>query len=271
MMESRFLTIKASNWNADKEIAICIISIIPKEMREIVEMYKMHSQKKEKYIYWEGRIEEYPNICIHCYQLNESGNIYSGQLTEYVLEQEYDYYFCIGTAGAVKAKLYDVVIANQIIYLGKGANTLTGREYDGKAPEISERERNIINTFLVEFSLKDYNFSVVVAPVYSGDNVEKNPQIDELKEGNIFSRHLAAIDMESFGVFESLRFYEAFKDNKRKLFFIIRGISDNADDFKNSIYEDGLSPDERKRLAMKNVLKVLNNFILFLKDCPLEK
>lgn len=271
-MEDSFLRIKVLDWNTEKNIKICIISIITEELREIVEMFNMYSQKNAEYIYWEGYVKEYPSICIHCYQLNESGNIYSAQLTEYVLKKDYDIYFCIGTAGAVKTELYDVVIANQIIYLGKGANILAGREYDGKAPEISEREKNIINTFLVEFSmLQDYNFSSVAAPIYSGDNVEKNPQINELKEGNTFSRHLAAIDMESFGVFQALRFHESFISNKHKFFFIIRGISDNADDCKNSVYEDGVSPDERKKLAMKNVLKVLDSFIIFLKDCPFEE
>lgn len=264
-MEDKFININVFDWKENKKINICIMTVIFEEISEVIKKYNLGS-KKDTYMYWEGHLKEYPNICVHCYQLNESGNVHSVQLTQYVLEKEYDYYFFIGTAGAVNAQLYDVVIANQIIYLEKGANTTTGRLYDGKAPEITEKEKNTINTFLTELTLtKKYDFVTVSAPIYSGENVEKNPQVDELKEGSKFSRHLAAIDMESFGVFQALNFCESFSNKKCKL-FIIRGISDKADDAKNLTYEDGLNPEERKKRAMRNVVEVVNELILFLKD-----
>lgn len=264
-MQDDFLNIKISDWKWGKNIKICIISIIQEEMSEIIKEYDM-TTRNNSYIYWEGSINGFPNITIHCYQQNESGNIFSTQLTTYVLEKDYDYYFCIGTSGAVEAKLYDVIIANQIIYLEKGANTTSGRKHDGKAPEITEWEKNLINTFLLQLKkANEINFSVYSAPIFSGENVEKNPNAEELEEGRRFSRHLAAIDMESFGVFQALRFYESF-NRKEKTVFVIRGISDKADELKNSTYEDGLNSDQRKELAMCNVLKVLNNFILWLKS-----
>lgn len=264
-MQDDFLNIKISDWNYEKKAKICIVSIIEDEMSEIIKEYNM-SSRNGPYIYWEGCINESPNITIHCYQQNESGNIYSTQITNYVLEKDYDYYFYIGTSGAVQAKLYDVIIANQIIYMEKGTNITSGREYDGKAPEITEREKNLINTFLLQLNkTNEINFSVYAAPVFSGENVEKNPNVEELEDGRRFARHLAAIDMESFGVFQELRFYESFK-RKEKSVFVIRGISDKADELKNSVYEDGLDSKERKKLAMQNVLIVLNNFILWLKS-----
>lgn len=264
-MQDDFLNIKISDWKCEKNVKICIISIIQEEMSEIIKEYNM-TAINDSYIYWEGSINKFPNITIHCYQQNESGNIFSTQLTKYVLEKDYDYYFCVGTSGAVNAKLYDVIIANQIIYLEKGANTASGREHDGKAPEITEREKNLINTFLLQLKKTNrINFSVYSAPIFSGENVEKNPNVEELEEGRRFSRHLAAIDMESFGVFQALRFYESFS-RKEKTVFVIRGISDKADELKNSTYEDGLNADQRKELAMRNVLNVLNNFILWLKS-----
>ena len=262
-MRDDFIKVHVSNWKCEKKIKVCIISIIYEEMLEIVKAYDMKSVN-DSYIYWEGGISEFPDITVHCYQQNESGNIYSEQLTKYVLEKDCDYYFCVGTSGAVQARLYDVIIANQIIYLGKGANTVEGREYDGKAPEIREQDKNLINTFLVHLGKsKELNFSVVAEPVISGENVEKNPMGKELEEGKKFVRHLAAIDMESFGVFQALRFNEVF-NKKEKSVYIIRGISDRADGLKNLEYEDGLRPDERKQRAMKNVLEVLNEFIVWL-------
>ena len=239
-MIDNFLDVQVLDRKKGNESRICIISIIEEEMIEIVNCFQM-KPIAGKYMYWEGNIEKYPNMVIHCYQQNESGNIFSTQLTRYVLEEDYDYYFCIGTAGAMNLKLYDVVFANQIIYLEKGANTSYGKEYDGKAPEISEKEKNIINTFL-----------------------EKNPQLEDLKRGKTFARHLAAIDMESYGVFQALRFYQGFEGGKDKFVFIIRGISDKADDLKNFIYDDGLGPDERKKCAMKNALNILGKFLTFL-------
>ena len=116
----------------------------------------------------------------------------------------------------------------------------------------------------------EINFSVYDAPIFSGENVEKNPNAEELEEGRRFSRHLAAIDMESFGVFQALRFYESF-NRKEKTIFVIRGISDKADELKNFAYEDGVNSDQRKRIAMNNVLSVLTNFILWLKSLDNQK
>lgn len=263
-MIDNFLDVQVLDRKKGNESRICIISIIEEEMIEIVNCFQM-KPIAGKYMYWEGNIEKYPNMVIHCYQQNESGNIFSTQLTRYVLEEDYDYYFCIGTAGAMNLKLYDVVFANQIIYLEKGANTSYGKEYDGKAPEISEKEKNIINTFLTLIKAKEeFPFSVTSGPIYSGENVEKNPQLEDLKRGKTFARHLAAIDMESYGVFQALRFYQGFEGGKDKFVFIIRGISDKADDLKNFIYDDGLGPDERKKCAMKNALNILGKFLTFL-------
>lgn len=269
-MEKKFFNVRVLDWNENKRIKVCIITVIQEETQEVIKLYNMKAYKRG-YMHWEGTVKEHPHISVHCYQLNESGNISAIPLTEYVLNQEYDFYFCAGTAGAVRAKLYDVIIANQIIYLEKGSNTVKGREYDGKAPEISEKDKNIINTFLTDFSnSKKCNFSVYTAPIYSGENVEKNPQNSGIKTGNHFARHLAAIDMESFGMLQTIRFYESFINKNYKFFCIIRGISDKADDLKNSVYEDSLDPEKRKRCAMQNVLKVMTEFILFLEDVQFE-
>lgn len=263
-MKDNYIKIEVSDWNSRKKMRICIIAIIKEEMMEIVKKYSMKS-KNGRYIYWEGTIEGYPDIIIHCYQQNEPGNIYSTQLTEYVLQRDYDYYFCVGTAGAVQAKLYDVIIANQVIYLEKGSNTPEGRKYDGKAPEVTEKEKNIINTFMTRLAVgNEFDFSVDVAPIYSGENVEKNPEAIDLAEAKNFGRHLAAIDMEGFGVFQALHFFESFIERKDKFVTVIRGISDKADMKKGLAYEDGVNADKRKEKAMKNVLEVLSEFIVFL-------
>lgn len=264
-MQDNYLKIEVSDWNTRKKTHICIISIIKKEMSQIVKKFNM-KLKNGQYIYWEGAIEGYPDIIIHCYQQNESGNIYSTQLTEYVLQKDYDYYFCIGTAGAVQAKLYDVVIANQVIYLEKGSNTPEGRKYDGKAPEVTEKEKNIINTFVTKLEAENkFEFSVDVAPIYSGENVEKNPKATDLTEAKNFGRHLAAIDMEAYGVFQALHFFESFTERKDKFVTVIRGISDRADMQKGVAYEDGVSSEQRKEKAMENVLTILSEFIVFLR------
>lgn len=265
-MQDDFLNIDAMDWGHEKNITICIISIIKEEMLEIVKAFNMTS-KNGNYIYWEGSLNGYPNIKIHCYQQNEPGNIDSEQLTKYVLEKHYDYYFCIGTAGAVDAKLYDVIIADQVVYLEKGANVPDGKEFDGKALEITEKEKNLINTFLVHMgSAKKTVFAIDKAPVFSGEKVERNPRAIEITEGKNFARHLGVIDMESYGVFRALRFYESFGGRKEKSVIIFRGVSDKADMLKNSVYEDGISALDRKKRAMDNVLEILIEFILFLKD-----
>lgn len=269
-MPDEFLNIQVLDWKMQKKVKICIITIIKEEMQEIIKLFNMKIRGMQ-YTYWEGGISGNPNIIIHCYQQNESGNVYSTQLMQYLLSEDYDYYFCIGTAGAVQANLYDVIIANQIVYLEKGANTLLGKEYDGKAIEITEREKNIINTFLSWLTVtKKFNFKIEAAPIYSGENVEKNPDAIDLLQGKAFARHLAAIDMESFGVLQALQFFKSFHEGKEKYITVIRGISDKADDLKNAVYDDGLSADERKEQAMKNVLDILVLFILFItkpQDC----
>lgn len=269
-MQDDFLNIEVLDWNREKTMNVCILSIIREELQEIVETYNMKPQNGD-YLYWEGGIKEYPNIKIYCYQQNESGNIDSEQLTKYVLEKNYDYYFFIGTAGAVQSKLYDVIIASQVIYLGKGTNLSKGREYDGKALEITEKEKNLINTFLVHKKKNNnFDFEIDIAPVFSGENVEKNPKVNELKVGKEFSRHLAVIDMESYGVFKALRFQQSFGRRNLNSVVIIRGVSDKADMSKNSVYEDGITPEDRKKLAMKNVIEVLTEFILFLYGLKME-
>ncbi len=259
-MNDLFINVKENDWK--KTIRICIVGIIKEEIDVFKEKYNL-SIKTDKYIYWEGCYGQKTHIIIHCYQQNESGNISSSQLTAYVLEKKYDYYFYVGTAGAVEANLYDVVFANQVIYLQKGANISSGREYDGKALEITEKEKNLINTFLI-YTKNKFDFPVYSAPIYSGDNVEKNPSVNELVEAKKFTRHLAAIDMESYGVTQALRFYESFEERNNAFITIIRGVSDRADTNKNATYEDGLSADVRKLKAMKNVQSILDEFIQFL-------
>ena len=261
-MKDDYLNIKVKGWK--REINICIISIIEEEMQSIISKYSMEVVNDDNYMHWIGSVPNNPNIKIHCYQQNEPGNIYSAQVTNYVLEKKYDAYFCVGTAGSIQTNLYDVIIVNQIIYLGKGANTVDGRKFDGKATEISEKSKNIINSFLLDLKKKtELNFDVSIKPIYAGDDVEKNPEHADLLEARGFARHLSAIDMESFGVYQAINFYESFESKEKKLLFILRGISDRGDGLKNSIYEDGLNEKQRKEHAMNHVMIILNEFILF--------
>ena len=120
--------------------------------------------------------------------------------------------------------------------------------FRSKAPEITEREKNLINTFLLQLQKTNkINFSVYSAPIFSGENVEKNPNAEELEEGRRFSRHLAAIDMESFGVFQALRFYESF-NRKEKTVFVIRGIRSSSYAFHHNILRSTLLDQLAKHL-----------------------
>lgn len=260
-MKDDLLKINIREWRKNCNITVCLIGIIDEEMSEIVKEYNMKIQN-DNYIYWEGCSPKFPNVRIVCYQQEESGNVDSSQLMSYLLDMEYDYYIYVGTSGAIKGSLYDVVVANQVVYLTKGTNTVLGREFDGKAPEIPASDINMINAFLTKIKISEnLSFSVKSAPIYSGEDVEKDKEREELIAAQNFARHLAVIDMESYGALKAIRFYQSFKNENEKHIFIIRGISDYADGDKNSEYEDGIEADERKRIATRNAIHIANGFI----------
>ncbi|MBR3508786.1 MAG: hypothetical protein IKO03_08495 [Lachnospiraceae bacterium] len=265
-MDDNLVKILKMNWNKNSvNKTVCIISFNDDEMRTIINKYNLqHKKDDHEYYFWMGSLEK-ENQCwlISCYQPLQTGNNYAQQIVPYLFTKDFDYYFVIGTAGAMGAKLYDVIIVKDAIYLGKGENNKSGILHDMQTKSITPKMINKINTFILSEMNKDHNYELYFAPVYNSNNVEKNPEDKDIVMIKENIRKTKAVEMEAYAIFLSEEWANNYGSKLKNPVIMIRGVSDRADDKKGETYEDKISADKRKQIAVLNSLDVMEDYLLF--------
>ena len=247
---------------------ICIISVIRKEMKAIVDRYKLEVKEEEKEIKWTGEVSiNNTEYTIDCYQLPDVGNINSAMFITNILNKEYKYFFLVGTAGSRDLQLYSVMLVNRVVFNDNGEHVDGETNPDTDIRSVEDDINIKYKAFETKFDFMDEkDFEMKVGTIYSSNYVEKDPNNEGYLNAHKAVRSIKAIEMESYGAMRAEEYYNAMNKSIDKHVVMLRGVSDKADNDKNAIYEDGLKPDARKEKATNNTLIVLEEYIKFLES-----
>lgn len=184
------------------------------------------------------------SVAIFC--LNAMGNTNAGiDVTNALRDLSPSYVFMFGIAGGIKdeVNLADVIIPDNIFYVGLGKHRSNGIE---TRPETLRTDTLLLQR-LHSYVFQDANnkpYKVKIGPLAVGEHVLANN--DAIAELRRLHPKLLGIEMESYGAGLAV-----FKQGNAQ-FVAIRGVSDHADEHKS---------DDYRAEALKNAADCLVGFI----------
>lgn len=183
------------------------------------------------------------SVAIIC--LNAMGNTNAGiDVTHALRDLNPSYVFMFGIAGGIKEEvnLADVIVPDQILYIGLGKHRPNGIETRPETLRTATLLLQRIHAYVQNVNNKQYN--VKIGPLAVGEHVLANN--DAIAELRRLHPKLLGIEMESYGAGLA-----TFKQGSAQ-FVAIRGVSDHADEHKS---------DDYRAEALRNAADCLVGFI----------
>ncbi len=239
---------------SSSSVDILIVTALPEELNSLVPHFSLQKTHPN---YLTTSIPYYidPDVtCLtgtQCYSvaifcLNAMGNTNAGiDVTNALRDLSPSYVFMFGIAGGIKdeVNLADVIIPDNIFYVGLGKHRSNGIEI---RPETLRTDTLLLQR-LHSYVFQDTNnkpYKVKIGPLAVGEHVLANN--DAIAELRRLHPKLLGIEMESYGVGLAV-----FKQGNAH-FAAIRGVSDHADEHKTDNY---------RAPALKNAADYLAGFI----------